>query len=101
MLEADRETYEIDVRPASIRTLKETTIPAHNEDLRKARTGVYTALGTSAICGAITYYLYRRSAKWDKPVFEDKQKVVFDGLVWLPSERGGMFHAGITIPLAR
>ncbi len=101
VLEADRETYEIDVRPASIRTLKETTIPAHNEDLRKARTGVYTALGTTAICGAITYYLYRRSAKWDKPVFEDKQKVVFDGLVWLPSERGGMFHAGITIPLAR
>lgn len=100
-LKEDQKIYDINVDPAAIRTLKEETIPQHNADLRAARTGLYTSVGVTAVSAGIMYYLYRRSSKWASPVMDDKQKVIFDGLVWVPNERGGMFHAGITIPLAR
>jgi len=101
VLKVDEETYTIEVDPASIRTLKEETIPAHNQDLRKARVGLYSAIGATALTGAITYYLFKRSASWERPTMEDKQKVIFDGLVWSPGEKGGMLHVGLSIPLAR
>lgn len=101
VLEKDKEVYDINVDPGAIRTLKEETIPQHNDDLRTARTGMYTSIGVTAVAAGLTYYLYRRSAKLERPVMDDKQKVIFDGLVWLPNERGGMFHAGISIPLVR
>lgn len=99
VLEKDREQYEIEVDPSSIARLKGTTIPAHNADLRNARQGVYVAAGVTALCGAATWYLVRRSLGRERPVFEDEQKVIFDGLVWLPSRSGSFVHAGITIPL--
>ncbi|MGV3637435.1 MAG: hypothetical protein ACO1NQ_07280, partial [Flavobacteriales bacterium] len=95
------ETYPIEVDPGSIRTLKEETSPAHNKELRNARVGLYAALGTTALSGALTYYMFKRSAGWVRPTLEDKQKVIFDGLVWWPGERGGTLHVGLSIPLAR
>lgn len=99
VLEKDREQYAIDVDPASIRQLKETTIPAHNDDLREARGAVFLAAGVTALSGAATWYLIRRSLRRQRPLFEDRQRVVFDGLVWMPARLGGGVHAGITIPL--
>jgi hypothetical protein len=49
---------------------------------------------------AATYYFYRRTAKWERPLFDDKEKVKFDGMAWLPGERGGAFMAGLTIDLS-
>jgi len=100
-LEKDQENYDINVDPGSIRTLKDQTIPQHNEDLRSARTGLYTSIGFTAVAAGVTYFLYRRSARWERPTLNDKQKVLFEGLTWVPTRNGGFFHAGITIPLAR
>lgn len=101
VLEKDKETYDIDVVPGSIRTLKDQTIPQHNEDLRSARTGLYTSIGFTAVAAGVTYFFYRRSTRWERPTLNDKQKVLFEGLTWVPTRNGGFFHAGITIPLAR
>lgn len=101
VLAVDEETYTIEIDPASIRTLKEETIPAHNKELRNARVGLYSALGATALTGALTYYLFKRSAAWERPTMDDKQKVIFDGLVWTPGAKGGTLHVGLSIPLAR
>lgn len=101
VLEKDRENYDINVAPGSIRTLKEETIPQHNDDLRSARTGLYTSIGFTAVAAGVTYFMYRRSARWERPTLNDKQKVLFDGLTWVPTRDGGFFHAGLSIPLAR
>lgn len=100
-LEADRKDYDINVDPTAINTLKNGTIPEHNDDLKQARTNLYAASAFTALSTAATYYIARRTAKWDRPVFEDKEKVRFDGLAWLPDDRGGVFMAGLTIHLAR
>lgn len=101
VLEADQKDYDINVDPAAIGALKEGTIPAHNEDLEKARTNLYLASAFTAVSAAATYYISRRTAKWERPIFDDKEKVRFDGLAWLPSHSGGVFMASLTINLAR
>ena len=101
VLEKDQENYAINVAPGSIRELKEETIPQHNEDLRSARTSLYTSIGFTAVAAGVTYFMYRRSARWERPSLNDKQKVLFDGLTWVPTKDGGLFYAGLSIPLAR
>lgn len=99
-LDADRDNYAINVDPATILTLKNSTIPQHNDDLKSARSMLYIASAFTAVSAAATYYFYQRTAKWERPLFEDKEKVKFDGMVWLPGERGGLFMAGLTIDLS-
>lgn len=101
VLEQDRELYDINVDPQAIRTLKETTIPAHNEDMKKARTMVYASAGFTVLSGAAYYYVSRLTSKWERPLFDDKEKVKFDGLAWMPGVSGGVYTAGLTIQLSR
>lgn len=100
-LEADRATYEDNVQPLSITELKETTIPQHKEEFRQARTGFYVATGFTLLSAGVTYYVFRRTGKWDRPVFNDPEKVRFEGITWVPSPQGGHWATAITIPLAR
>lgn len=100
-LASDRGNYAINVDPASIATLKNVTIPDHNKELRQARTGLFAATGVSVLSAAATWWLMRRTARWEEPRFHDLQKVKFDGLAWSPDQDGGLFMAGLTIHLAR
>lgn len=101
VLEDDREAYRINASPSDIRTLKDVTIPEHNKDLDQARNSLYIGTGIVAISAAATYYLMRKTAKWERPIFNDTEKVKFDGLVWMPTDRGTLFMAGLTIGLGR
>ncbi len=100
VLEADQKAYDINVDPTAIGTLKNSTIPAHNDDLKQARTNLYVASAFTALSAGAAWYISRRTAKWDRPIFDDKEKVRFDGLAWLPDNSGGIFMAGLTINLA-
>lgn len=100
-LEADRTTYENNVQPLSIADLKENTIPQHQKEFRQARTGFYVATGFTLLSAGVTYYVFRRSAQWERPLFHDTEKVRFEGLTWVPSPQGGHWATAITIPLAR
>lgn len=101
VLEADQKEYDINVDPTAINSLKDETIPQHNDDLKQARTNLYAASAFTALSAAATYYVSRRTAKWSRPMFDDKEKVRFDGLAWLPGNQGGLFMAGLSIHLAR
>lgn len=98
-LQDDKEVYRTSSAPRSIRTLKEETIPDHQKDLRRARTGFAIASGLTAITLGATVWLWHRSGNWREPVFEDRQKARFEGLTWLPDDHGGVWCAGMSIPI--
>ena len=97
----DQALYDINVDPQAIRTLKETTIPAHNDDLKKARTMLYASAGFTVLSTAAYIHIAKLTSKWERPIFDDKEKVKFNGLAWLPGQRGGMFTAVVTVQLSR
>ena len=49
-------------------------------------------------CAFTTWSIIRASKK-PAPVFEDKEKVRFDGLVWVPGRQGGSLALGLTVPI--
>ncbi len=97
----DRTAYESAGSPHAITVLKEQTMPAHQNEFDKARTGFAVAAGITALFAGTTAYLYVRSAKRPKPEFHDAEKVRFDGLSWLPGPDGGQWAGGLTWNFAR
>lgn len=97
----DLETvYHESANPARIADLKGQEIPDANQKLRQARTLMAVSGGVLAASGAAWWYVKKVRAKRTPPVFEDKEKARFDGLVWVPDADGhGMWMAGLTIPL--
>lgn len=98
-LDADEDLYKTSGDPGAIATLKYVTIPNHRNDLKDRRATFYIASGFFAVAAAGTAWLITRNARRPLPKFNDAQKVKFDGLVWVPSERGGMFMAGLHLDL--
>lgn len=100
-LETDLATYENSVVPAEITVLKEEIIPAHKRDFRQARNMAIASAGVTALSAGFTWWRFKRTAQWPQPVFEDKERIRFEGLAFLPGRQGGHWATAITIPLAR
>ncbi|MBL7964179.1 MAG: hypothetical protein JNM31_10100 [Flavobacteriales bacterium] len=98
-LKDDEALYSTLTTPRHITQLKEETIPAHQDDLRRARTNLYIGGTLFAASAVATAYIFRRTRERNVPVFEDKEKMRFDGLVWLPSSTGGLWCASLTVPI--
>ncbi len=92
-------SYSTSSDPAGIQRLKYDEIPAAKTDLSSARTQAYVASGVFVVSLAGTLWLRHRMANSTAPVFEDKEKVRFDGLVWIPGASGGTWAGGVSIPL--
>jgi hypothetical protein len=85
--------------PRAIEILKTEEIPAAKQDFNSARTQTFISSGLFiASIGAIAY-IRSRQARSTPPVFEDRERVRFEGLVWVPGPAGGTWASGITIPL--
>lgn len=95
-LKDDLAIYERSVIPGAIGVLKEKTIPAHQADFQRKRSRFQVSAGITAICAAVTGFLYVRSAKDRLPEFLDQERIRFEGLGWVPGEDGGQFYGGFT-----
>lgn len=86
--------------PNEISVLKDDHIPTAKDEFAKARTQFYVSSGLFvASLGAVAYLRHVTATK-RVPVFEDKEKVRFDGLVWAPAPNGGgTLAAALTIPI--
>ncbi len=100
-LETDLEEYNGSVIPGSIGVLENSTIPEHQDTFQKKETMFLVSGGVTLVCAGITTFLYRRSVKDKVPVFDDKEKLRFDGMAWLPGEQGGQFMGGLTYFFSR
>ncbi len=95
-LNEDLVAYEEGYSPQAINILKDRTIPQHKDEFQNARSNFYLAAGLSTVLTATTVYLFHRSASREVPVFQDREKVRFDGLVWVPGVEGGEWLGGLT-----
>ena len=94
------ETYATLTVPNEINVLKDDRIPTAKDDFAKARTQFYVSSGLFVVSLGAVAYLRHVTAATQAPVFEDKEKVRFDGLVWAPAPNGGgTWAAALTIPI--
>ncbi|HRD52801.1 MAG TPA: hypothetical protein PKY96_09145, partial [Flavobacteriales bacterium] len=99
-IDALEQAYGESTSPASITELKGDRIPDANKKLRQARTMSYVSGSAFVAASAAWWYVAKVRSKRQAPVFEDKEKARFDGLVWMPDANGhGIWMAGLTIPL--
>ena len=81
------------------KTPKIVLIPGHKSDLADKRSVFYVTTGLFAAVTVGSTWMIIRNAKRGAPKFNDTERVKFDGLVWLPSDRGGYFMTGMHINL--
>ncbi|MEO8588560.1 MAG: hypothetical protein ABI432_04265 [Flavobacteriales bacterium] len=94
------DSYSTSTVPAYIRSLKGEQIPSAKDDFEKARTQFYVSTGLFAVALGATFYLRQKLAAKNEPVFQDKEKLRFDGLVWTPTPHGGgVWAAGLSLPI--
>ena len=98
-LQDDELLYSSLTSPRAIQELKDETLPASKEELKNTRTMFTISTGLFALAAAGTAYAFIRTRGRQMPMFEDKEKIKFDGLVFVPSRDGNVWAAGITIPL--
>ncbi|QQR86733.1 MAG: hypothetical protein IPJ76_00475 [Flavobacteriales bacterium] len=99
-LQEDVDQYRTLTSPGAITQLKEETMPAHQDDFDKAERNFFISLGVTGALAVASTYLYVKSSKLQVPVFEDKERIKFNGLAWVPDGRGGYWAGGLTINLA-
>lgn len=93
------DSYRTSADPGGIQRLKDEDIPAAKADLRSARTQAYVATGVFAASAAATLLIRKCLAQRSTPVFEDKERIRFEGLVHQPSGVGGIWSATFSLPL--
>ncbi len=99
-LSADEDAYRLGADPAALAGLKQEVIPRHQDEFKDKRGVFYVSAGLFAAVAAGSAWMIIRYNKRPDPKFFDREKVKFDGLVWLPSENdGGMWLTGIHLDL--
>lgn len=95
-LRDDREAYINGSDPGALASLKSDVIPRHKDEFRAKRGLFLASAGVCAVVAAGTTWLIVRHARRERPTFFDREKVKFDGLVWMPTGRGtGVWMAGL------
>ncbi len=98
-LQADESLYTTSATPRELEQLKSTVVPRHQAEFKDARTMFYVSGGVFLASAAFTTWSIIKASKKPAPTFEDKEKVRFDGLVWVPGRSGGSLAMGLTIPI--
>ncbi len=94
------EEYTTSSDPGGISDLKVERIPDANTELRRSRTMAYVSSGAFALSAGAWWYVQKVRRSRTPPVFEDKEKVRFDGLVWTPNASGsGTWAMAVILPI--
>ncbi|MFZ1688747.1 MAG: hypothetical protein WAU70_15060 [Flavobacteriales bacterium] len=100
-LQEDVTLYNELTSPGAINVLKDQTMVAHQDDFKKAETNFIISASLTGGLALLTGYLYVKSARVKVPMFEDKERIKFDGLAWVPGADGGTWAGGFTFNLAK
>ena len=99
-LTTDEEAYRTGADPVQLKGLKEDVIPRHKDEFRDTRGIFFVTAGLFTAVAAGSAWMIVRYNKRSNPKFFDREKVKFDGLVWLPSHNsGGVLLAGLHLDL--
>ena len=99
-LSADEEAYRSGADPVQLAYLKGDIIPNHKSEFRDKRGIFFATAGLFTAVAAGSAWMIVRYNKRSDPKFFDREKVKFDGLVWVPTgNNGGMWLAGLHLNL--
>jgi len=99
-LAADEAAYRTGADPRTLEDLKSEVIPRHKDEFTDRRGLFFVSVGILGAVAAGSTYMIMRYTKRPVPKFFDREKVKFDGLVWLPSvDDGGMWLTGVHLNL--
>ena len=99
-LSADEAAYRSGADPAQLAGLKEDVIPRHKDEFKDKRGVFFVSAGLLTAVAAGSAWMIVRYNKRSDPKFFDREKVKFDGLVWLPSPGSeGLWLAGLHVNL--
>jgi hypothetical protein len=93
------DAYSASADPGRIDVLKDEALPAAKDELKAARIQAYVASGLFVASTVGTVLIRKHLAKRVPPVFEDKERIRFEGLAYQPGQRGSTWAAVISIPL--
>lgn len=83
------ENYPSLTEPALVSDSKSRMLTLKDE-LARNKTQLFVSAGTLAASTAISYWLIRKAANIEEPNYEDKNKVIFDGLTWHGQNQQGV-----------
>lgn len=98
-LHALRDSYYKMTSPSGIEETKRSSIPAAQDKLDATRRQLSISLALCGVGALATVYGFIRAGKLTYPEYEDKEKIRFDGMAWIPTAEGGMYRAQLSIPL--
>jgi hypothetical protein len=98
-LKASEASYSTLNSPSQVQALKDEVIPSQEQALEDAQRAVLTASVFTGTMAAVTIYGLIRSSHRKVPAFEDRQKLRFDGIAWVPNGSSGIMLAGLTVLL--
>ncbi|MEZ4788496.1 MAG: hypothetical protein R2811_00600 [Flavobacteriales bacterium] len=94
-LQAAEDEYASFRDPVVIATHKTTVLPRLQEKHDAANTQLRTTMAITSVAALATIWGFIKAARVEEPTYEDKERLRFEGLVWLPGPRGGSLQAGI------
>jgi len=98
-LQADRDNYDGATDPLVIARLKDEVLPARQDELAAARSRLTVATSVTVAMAAFTATAFWRSSKFKRPVYDDKQKLRFEGLAYAPAWQGDGGYLHLTLVL--
>jgi hypothetical protein len=98
-LHALRDNYATLTSHIDIEALKRSSIPAAQDKLDATRHQLILSLTLCGVGVLATVYGFIRAGRLAYPEYEDKERIRFEGLAWVPTRNGGMYLAGLCIPL--
>jgi hypothetical protein len=85
--------------PAGIQRLKEEEIPDARQRFVSTRNQTFISSGLFVASLGTAAYLRRKMARKPPPVYQDMERIRFEGLAWVPGASGGFWTAGLVIPI--
>lgn len=101
-LKDDEALYASARSPREIDELKDVTLPADKDELARWKSRTIISSACFAVSAATTLWMFHRTKGKAIPQFEDKEKVRFDGLVYVPRLYPGsedIWFATLSFPL--
>src|SRR5690606_21069114 len=91
--------YAVFASPQQIQRTKQIDLPAAQAQLDQTRQDLQVSLALCGVGVLASVYGFMRAGKLEYPTYEDRERIRFEGLAWLPMHEGGMYVAGMSMPI--
>lgn len=92
-----RDTYQASNSATAIGVIKQESLPGARAEVDRTRRALTINLALFGVALGTTAYGFIRAGKLERPTYEDKDRVRFEGIGWIPDAAGGTWATGLII----